>query len=128
MPPRPLICAAFAGLAVVQAHATTASDWTKLKSGMNVAEATRQLGQPLIRTAGRGVEIWIYDGRGEAVFDGGPLKSWSVATPSAESLARPVSSDISLPATARRKTRLAPVQALPPRTYQEISTTRFRAG
>jgi hypothetical protein len=128
MPPRSLIFAAFLGLVVVQAHATTVSDWTKLKGGMNGDEATRQLGQPLIRTTGRGVEIWIYDGCGEAVFDGGPLKSWRAATPSAESLARPVSSDISLPATARRKTRLAPVQALPARTYQEISTTRFRAG
>jgi hypothetical protein len=126
MPRRSLIFAALAGLAIVQAQATTATDWTKLKSGMDVDEAARQLGQPLIRTTGRGVEIWIYDGRGEVVFDGGPLKSWSVATPSAESLARPVSSDISLPATARRKMRLAPVQALPPRTYQEISTTRFR--
>ncbi len=123
-----LIFAVLAALTSIPVRAATASDWTKLKTGMNSDEAVKQLGQPLMRTSARGVEIWIYDGHGEIVFDGGPLKFWSVAAPSAESLARPVASDVLIRATKPPLTRLAPVQALPQRSYQEISTTHFRTS
>jgi hypothetical protein len=67
-------------LAILPCTAPTAlragEDWTRLKIGMSPAEATRALGSPLIRTAGQGFEVWIYDSRAEAVFYG-PLVGWT---------------------------------------------------
>ena len=123
---RPLL-ALLAGLTAAASFAGAAPDWTKIKAGMNGDEALKQLGYPLIRTAGRGFEVWIYDGRGEMVFSGGPLKDWTVGAPTAESLARSVAQDVLIRAAPRRRQRLSPVQALPAvQTYQEISTTHFR--
>jgi hypothetical protein len=122
---RPLL--AGAALLALPAFAFAAPDWSKVKAGMTNDEAAKLLGQPLLRTAARGFEVWVYDGRGEVVFAGGPLKAWTMGTPTSESLARPVDRDV-LIRTARRSTsrRLAPAQTLPVRTYQDISTTRFR--
>ena len=120
--------AALAGLFAAQAFALGVPDWTKIKAGLNGDEAMKLLGQPLLRTTGRGFDVWIYDGHGEVVFAGGPLKGWTVATPTAESLARPIAQDVLIRAVRRpTRTRLAPVQALPVvQTSQEISATHFR--
>ena len=47
-----------------------------------------------MRTKARGVERWIYDGSGELVFLGGPLLSWTVATPSPEAASRSIEFDV----------------------------------
>lgn len=122
-----LFFCACAVLLAASISAIAAPDWTKVKPGMTAEDAAKLLGQPLVRTTARGFDVWIYDGRGEVVFSGGPLKSWTQGTPTTESLARPVAADVMFRAARRAKgTRLAPAQALPPRTYQEMSTTHFR--
>ena len=50
--------------------------WTKLRLGMSFAQADLTLGEPLIRTAGQGFEIGIYDRNAEVVFYG-PLVGWT---------------------------------------------------
>lgn len=89
---------------LLTASLSAAGDWAQLKGGMTGAEAVKLLGEPLIRTAGRGFQVWIYDGRGEVVFAGGPLKAWTAAKPTAESLSRPVALDVLI--RAARPTRL----------------------
>jgi len=74
--------------------ARAADGWTQLKPGMTSDQAIKFLGEPLMRTKARGFERWIYDGNGEVIFMGGPLKSWTVATPSPESEARPIEFDV----------------------------------
>jgi hypothetical protein len=127
MPRFRTVLAAAAGCFAAHTLSFAAPDWTKVKAGMNGDEAAKLLGQPLMRTTARGFEVWVYDGRGEVVFSGGPLKAWTTGTPTAESLARPVDHDVLIRASRRLKAqRLAPVQTLPVRTFQEISTTHFR--
>lgn len=122
---RPIVTSLSVLLSCIAASA--APDWTKVKAGMNGDETLKLLGQPLVRTAARGYDVWIYDGRGEIVFAGGPVKSWSIGAPTTESLVRPVARDVLLrPARRSVTTRLAPTPALPSRTYQEMSTTHFR--
>ncbi len=124
---RPVLCS-WAALLAADVSAVAAPDWTKVKAGMNGDEAVKLLGQPLLRTAARGFDVWIYDGRGEMIFSGGPLKAWTMGAPTAESLARPVTQDVMFRASHRSVRRLPPTPSLPApiRTYQEISTTRFR--
>jgi hypothetical protein len=57
-----------------------AEGWAQLKIGMTADEAAEALGNPLLKTAGSGFELWIYDNNAEAVFYGGPLVGWT--TPS----------------------------------------------
>ncbi len=110
---------------LLTASVWAAGDWAQLKSGMTGAEAAKLLGEPLIRTAGRGFQVWIYDGRGEAVFAGGPLKAWTVAKPTAESLSRPAALDVLI--RPARPLRLPRPQSVPPADYyREVSATRFR--
>lgn len=74
-----------------------ARDWSRIKAGLTVEEAENALGQPLIRTYGRGFQVWIYDGRGEVIFGEGPgALGWSIPAPTAESLTRPVERDVLL--------------------------------
>jgi len=120
--PRVLFALAVLCAALTRVHA--AAEWDKLKAGMASDAALKELGEPLIRTYGRGFEVWIYDGKGEALFTGS-LKAWTVAKPSAESLSRPIALDVLI--KARPRIRLAPLQALPqPIQLPEANTTRFR--
>jgi len=57
-----------------------AEEWGQLKFGMNTEEATAALGVPLIKTAGGGFELWIFDNQAEALFYGGPLVAWTTPT------------------------------------------------
>jgi hypothetical protein len=61
---------------------------------MSTEEAISALGQPLIRTSARGLDVWIYDSCGEVVFAGGPVKAWSTPVPNAASAAKPLESDL----------------------------------
>ena len=54
-----------------------AESWGVLKVGMSSDEASEVLGEPLLKTIGRGFELWIYDNSAEAVFFGGPLVGWT---------------------------------------------------
>jgi len=103
-----------------------AADWTQLKVGMSSAEASRILGQPLLRLKGRGVERWIYDGSGEVVFYDGPVKFWTAATPSAASEAKPVESDVMF--RPARTQRLLPKETPAPVSSEPAATDgpRFR--
>lgn len=114
------------GLLAASLRAAPAPDWTKVKVGMNSEEAVKELGEPLIRTYGRGIEVWIYDGRGEALFTGGPLKSWTAGSPTPESIARPASDDVLIRPVRRLPLRLAPIAALPARIEEPADGTRFR--
>ncbi len=81
---------------------TGSADWTCMREGITLEETTEALGQPLIRTYGRGFEVWIYDGRGEVIFAGGDRAlGWSVPVPNPESAARPVERDVLLKPVVR---------------------------
>jgi hypothetical protein len=109
---------------------TGSADWTCLREGITVEETAEALGQPLIRTYGRGFKVWIYDGRGEVVFaDGDRALGWSVPVPNPESAARPVERDVLLKPVVRlpalRRTPAAPV-AMPAETEVRFRYLRQR--
>jgi hypothetical protein len=58
-------------------RAPAADGWTALKRGMTPTQAMAALGKPLVRTAGRGFEVWIYDQHTEVVFFRGPVVAWT---------------------------------------------------
>lgn len=73
-----------------------------MREGITLEETAEALGQPLIRTYGRGFEVWIYDSRGEVVFAGGERAlGWSLPVPNPESAARPVENDVLLKPVVR---------------------------
>lgn len=113
----------FLGL-LVPAFSPGAADWTKVKPGITTFEAAEALGKPLIRSYGRGFQVWIYDGAGEIVFGGGPALGWTVPSPTPESLARPVGLDVLI----RPVVRLPALRSLNPQrqTYEDPFDTRFR--
>ena len=97
-----------------------------MREGMSSSETSRILGEPILRLKGRGVERWIYDGAGEVVFYDGPVRFWTAATPSAESEAKPVASDVMFrPARAQR---LLPIQTPAPASGESTAGegSRFR--
>jgi len=101
-----------------------AADWSRLKTGITPTEAAEAVGKPLIRTYGRGFQVWIYDGAGEIIFGGGPVLGWSEPAPTAESLARPVERDVLI----RPLVRLPALRRFTPQTqtYEDPFDTRFR--
>lgn len=90
--------------------ACAAVDWSQLKPGITTEQTAEALGQPLIRTYGRGFEVWIYDSRGEVVFAGGPAMGWSLPVPNPESESRPVERDVLI----KPLIRLPPLRSLAP--------------
>lgn len=101
-----------------------AADWSRIKTGITTAQATDALGKPLIRTYGRGFEVWIYDSCGEVVFGGGPALGWSMPVPNPESASRPVERDVLI----KPVVRLPALRSLAsqPAGPQEPTETRFR--
>lgn len=91
---RSLLLAASVTFMLVLGSAHAESGWSKLRVGMSGAEALKHLGQPLFRNKARGLERWIYDGGGEVVFFGGPMRSWTVAAPAPDSQAKPLDTDV----------------------------------
>lgn len=77
---RPLTLIAVGGalLAGISAVAQAASPWAELKAGMNGEATAEKIGWPMLSTHGRGVDVWIYDRCGEAVFKDGALQGWTV--------------------------------------------------
>jgi hypothetical protein len=106
----------------------SAADWSKVKTGITPTEAADILGPPLIRTYGRGFQMWIYDGCGEIIFGGGPAMGWTQPAPTQESLSRPVESDVLI----RPVVRLPALRGFSPQrqnvqTYEDPFDTRFRS-
>jgi len=106
-----------------------AADWTKVKPGIMPSEAAEAVGRPLIRTYGRGFQVWIYDGAGEIIFGGGSALGWTQPVPTPESLSRPVERDVLI----RPVVRLPSLQGYTPQrqtiqiqTYEDPFETRFR--
>ena len=56
--------------------AQAAENWGRLKLGMSVEETIAALGQPLLRTAGRGFETWTYDKGGDVLLYGSVIAWW----------------------------------------------------
>lgn len=50
--------------------------WSQLKLGMTADETRTKLGNPMLRTSGKGFETWIYDRGAEAVLYGS-LIGWT---------------------------------------------------
>ena len=101
-----------------------AADWTKMKTGITPTEAAEAVGKPLIRTYGRGFQVWIYDGCGEIIFGGGPALGWTQPAPTQESLSRPVALDVLM----RPVVRLPALRNFTPQqqSYEDPFDTRFR--
>ena len=76
--------------------AADAKVWAQLKTDMTPKEARALLGNPLIRNANRGYEVWIYDSKAEVVFHQGPVMAWTIPTPNPVSEARPIEMDLPL--------------------------------
>jgi len=111
---KPYLCprTAFTLFLFLLVSAQAAPDWRQLREGMTMAEAVKFLGEPLLRCHARGLERWIYDGAGEVIFYGG-VRAWTVPSPSPESTARPVESDV-LFRKAGASRAFAPPAATPP--------------
>ena len=54
-----------------------ALDWKNLKAGMTHDAVQAQLGQPLLKSSGRGFEVWIYDAQTEVVWLRGVVVAWT---------------------------------------------------
>ena len=63
-------------LLCVPGFLSAADRWAQLKLGMTAEETVAALGEPLIRTVGRGFELWVYDDRAEVLFYG-PVIGWT---------------------------------------------------
>ena len=112
----------------VPVFAATPKDWAKLKTDMTPDEALELLGEPLIRNANRGFEVWIYDSKAEVVFHGGPVIAWTIPTPNPLSEARPIEMDLPLNPPKRLPHYEAP-KARPNTTPGEVTprpSTQFR--
>ena len=90
-----LLLAAFCALPLVATAG--AEGWAGLEVGMTPQKAAELLGRPLMRTANRGYELWIYDSQAEVVFFGGPVIAWSPPVPNPLSESRPAGTEMSVP-------------------------------
>ena len=118
--------AGLVGFSLFLGSVDAAADWSQVKVGMSGAEVVRLLGEPLLRLKGRGVERWTYDGAGEVIFYDGPVRFWTAASPSAQSEAKPIESDVMF--RPARPLRLLTTQTPAP-TYNEpwaSDGSRFR--
>ena len=70
----PLLAVLFSTFPVSETHG--AESWSQLKLGMTAEETLATLGQPTLRTSGRGFETWIYDHGAEALLFGS-LIGWT---------------------------------------------------
>lgn len=76
--PLTLIAVSLGLLVGISSEARAASPWAELRAGISGEATAEIIGQPLLSTRGRGIEVWIYDHCGEVVFQNGSLLCWSV--------------------------------------------------
>ncbi len=55
--------------------------WERVEAGLSHAEVRGILGEPLMRSAGRGFEVWIYDAQREVVWMRGVVVAWTAQDP-----------------------------------------------
>ena len=67
------MCAALLGAAQMNA----AVSWEGIKAGLSHEEVRGLLGDPLMTSAGRGFEVWIYDAQREVVWLRGVVVAWT---------------------------------------------------
>lgn len=64
--------------ALVGAAGMSASmSWERLEAGLSHTEVRGLIGEPLMRSAGRGFEVWIYDAQREVVWIRGVVVAWT---------------------------------------------------
>lgn len=61
-----------------------ADGWAQLKKGMPLEQVAATLGAPLVKSQGRGLELWIYDHGGETLASYGVLTEWTLPKPPAK--------------------------------------------
>ena len=66
---------------LTSAFGSTALGWNRLKPGMTPAEVSAAIGNPLLRSEGRGFILWIYDHQSEVIFHGGTVMGWTAPAP-----------------------------------------------
>ena len=69
--------AVLAAFALGVASASGAEGWSVLRSGMNRADTTHALGDPLLKSSARGFEVWLYDGGAEVLCFMGVVVAWT---------------------------------------------------
>lgn len=67
-------------------NASTA--WGRVEAGLSRAEIRGILGEPLMRSAGRGFEVWIYDQQREVVWMRGVVVAWTAREPALDERGR----------------------------------------
>jgi hypothetical protein len=68
--------------------ASGAVSWERLEAGQSPAEVRAFLGEPLMRSAGRGFEVWIYDQQREVVWMRGVVVAWTAREPALDERGR----------------------------------------
>lgn len=105
--PLSAFCLRLVAFLLLAGSTQAAPQWMRLKVGMSADDIVRFVGEPLMRVKARGLERWIYDGAGEVVFYGGPVKFWTIPSPTPESDAKPVEEDVMFrPARTKRSTTI----------------------
>jgi hypothetical protein len=72
------------GLVIALMPGATRGDdaWSQLRLGMTPDETTARIGSPILRSSGRGFEVWTYDNGAEALLFGS-LIGWTASGPGA---------------------------------------------
>lgn len=92
-----LMATALAGAPVSEEAA-----WLKLRRGMSVAQVTELVGVPMMRSAARGHELWVYDAGGQVQLHGGALTAWTAPRSTRATGATAVSEEPAAAATAAK--------------------------
>ncbi len=66
---------------MMAAKMTASVAWERVEAGLSHAEVRRILGEPLMRSTGRGFEVWIYDAQREVVWMRGVVVAWTAQDP-----------------------------------------------
>lgn len=83
---RAMLCLGLAALAT-SASAQENDAWAQLRAGMTRIEADALLGRPLLRSTGKGFELWTYSGGAEVIFYRGPVYAWTAPMPTPAAVA-----------------------------------------
>lgn len=70
------------------AKMSASSAWERIEAGLSHAEVKGILGAPLVTSAGRGFEVWIYDAQREVVWMHGAVVAWTAQDPALDARGR----------------------------------------
>ena len=60
-----------------QPAAPARPDWSHVKAGLTQVEVEHEIGEPLMRNSGHGLELWIYDYGANIIFVHEQVDSWT---------------------------------------------------